>query len=152
VIGEKKKEERLFYYLRPEELIPQDHILRLIHEHVEFSFIREKVKHLYSPTGRPSVDPEVMMRMLLVGYLFGITSERRLCDEVQMHVGYRWFVGLSLEDRVPDHSTFSKNRHGRFKQSGTYQQIFDQIVRQCVEKGLVSVSSFFSMRQNRRMK
>lgn len=138
MIGEKKKEERLFYYLRPEELIPQDHILRLIHEHVDFTFIRSKVKHLYSHTGRPSVDPEVMMRMLLVGYLFGISSERRLCDEVQMHVGYRWFVGLSLEDKVPDHSTFSKNRHGRFKQSVLYQEMFDEIVRQCVEKGLVT--------------
>lgn len=138
MIGEKDKEERLFYYLRPEELIPQDHILRLIHQHVDFSFIRAKVEPLYSHTGRPSVDPEVMMRMLLVGYLFGITSERRLCDEVQMHVGYRWFVGLSLQDRVPDHSTFSKNRHGRFKESGIYQEMFDEIVRQCVEKGLVS--------------
>lgn len=138
MIGEKKKEERLFYYLRPEELIPQDHILRLIHEHVEFSFIREKVKHLYSHTGRPSVDPEVMIRMLLVGYLFGITSERRLCDEVQMHLGYRWFAGLSLEEKVPDHSTFSKNRHGRFKESGIYQEMFDAIVRQCIEKGLVT--------------
>jgi len=83
-----------------------------------------------------------MLRMLLVGYLFGITSERRLCDEVQMHVGYRWFVGLSLEDRVPDHSTFSKNRHGRFSQSGVYHQIFDQIVTQCIEKGLVSGKHF----------
>ena len=142
MIGEKNKEEKLFYYLRPEELIPEDHILRLIHRHIDFSFIRSKVQHLYSHTGRPSVDPEVMMRMLLVGYLFGISSERRLCDEVQMHVGYRWFVGLSLEDRVPGHSTFSKNRHGRFKQSGTYQQIFDQIVRQCVEEGLVSGKHF----------
>lgn len=138
MIGEKSKEERLFYYLRPEDLIPEDHILRLIHEHVDFSFIREKVQHLYSHTGRPSVDPEVMMRMLLVGYLFGISSERRLCDEVQMHLGYRWFVGLSIEDKVPDHSTFSKNRHGRFKESGIYQEMFDAIVRQCIEQGLVS--------------
>jgi transposase len=138
VIGEKKKEERLFYYLRPEELIPEDHILRLIHQYVDFSFIRPKVEHLYSHTGRPSVDPEVMMRMILVGYLFGITSERRLCDEVRMHLGYRWFVGLSLEDTVLDHSTFSKNRHGRFKESAIYQEMFDEIVRQCIEKGLVS--------------
>lgn len=142
MIGERNKEEKLFYHLRPEELIPKDHILRLIDRYVEFSFLREKVKPLYSHTGRPSVDPEVMMRMLLVGYLFGISSERRLCDEVQMHVGYRWFVGLSLEDKVPDHSTFSKNRHGRFKESGVYQQIFDQIVTQCVEKGLVSGKHF----------
>ena len=112
MIGEKKKSDKLFYYLRPEELIPEDHILRLIHRYVDFGFIRPKVEHLYSSTGRPSIDPEVMMRMLLVGYLFGITSERRLCDEVGMHMGYRWFVGLSLEDKIPDHSTFSKNRQG----------------------------------------
>jgi len=138
VRGEKKKEEKLFYYFRPEELIPEDHILRLIDRYVDFSFIRPKVEHLYSDIGRPSVDPELMMRMLLVGYLFGFSSERRLCDEVRMHVGYRWFVGLSLDEKVPDHSTFSKNRHGRFKESRFYQQMFDQIVQQCMEKGLVS--------------
>jgi transposase len=138
VLGENKKEEKLFYYLRPEELIPEDHILRLIDQYVDFSFIRSKVEHLYSDIGRPSVDPELMMRMLLVGYLFGFSSERRLCDEVRMHVGYRWFVGLSLDEKVPDHSTFSKNRHGRFKESRIYQQVFDQIVQQCIEKGLVS--------------
>jgi len=138
VIGEKKREEKLFYYIRLDHLIPQDHILRLIDQHVDFSFIRSKVEHLYSHTARPSVDPEVMMRMLLVGYLFGITSERRLCDEVQMHLGYRWFVGLSPEDKVPDHSTFSKNRHGRFGESAVYQGMFDEIVRQCIEKGLVT--------------
>jgi transposase len=138
VLGEKKKEEKLFYYLRFEELIPEDHILRLVDQYVDFSFVRSKVEHLYSDTGRPSVDPELMMRMLLVGYLFGFSSERRLCDEVRMHVGYRWFVGLSLDDKVPDHSTFSKNRHGRFKESRIYQQMFDQIVQQCMEKGLVS--------------
>lgn len=138
MIGEKKKAEKLFYYLRPEELIPEDHILRLVDRYVDFSFIRPKVEHLYSDTGRPSVDPTVMMRMLVVGYLFGITSERRLCDEVRMHLGYRWFVGLALDDKVPDHSTFSKNRHGRFNGSGIYQQMFDEIVGQCIEKGLVS--------------
>jgi transposase len=138
VLGKKKKEEKLFYYIRPEELIPEDHILRLVDRYVDFSFVRPKVEHLYSDTGRPSVDPELMMKMLLVGYLFGFSSERRLCDEVRMHVGYRWFVGLSLDEKVPDHSTFSKNRHGRFKESRIYQQIFDQIVQQCIEKGLVS--------------
>lgn len=138
MIGSKKNEQKLFYYLHPEELIPEDHILRLIDNYVDFSFVRPRVEHLYSDTGRPSVDPDVMMRMLLVGYLFGITSERRLCDEVGMHLGYRWFVGLALDDKVPDHSTFSKNRHGRFKESGIYQHIFDQIVQQCIEKGLVT--------------
>lgn len=140
MLGENKKEEKLFYYFRPEELIPENHILRLVDRHVDFSFIRVRVEHLYSNTGRPSVDPELMMRMLLVGYLFGISSERRLCDEVGMHVGYRWFVGLALDDKVPDHSTFSKNRHGRFKESRIYQQIFDEIVQQCMDKGLVSGS------------
>jgi transposase len=140
VLGENKKEEKLFYYFRPEELIPENHILRLVDRYVDFSFVRPKVEHLYSSTGRPSVDPELMMRMLLVGYLFGISSERRLCDEVGMHVGYRWFVGLALDDKVPDHSTFSKNRHGRFKESRVYQQIFDEIVQQCIDKGLVSGS------------
>jgi transposase len=140
VLGENKKEEKLFYYFRPEELIPENHILRLIDRHVDFSFIRLKVEHLYSNTGRPSVDPELMIRMLLVGYLFGISSERRLCDEVGMHVGYRWFVGLALDDKVPDHSTFSKNRHGRFKESRIYQQVFDEIVQQCIDQGLVSGS------------
>jgi transposase len=138
VLGEKKKEEKLFYYFRPEELIPEDHILRLVDRYVDFSYVHPKVEHLYSNTGRPSIDPELMMRMLLVGYLFGISSERRLCDEVGMHVGYRWFVGLALDEKVADHSTFSKNRHGRFKESRIYQQIFDQIVQQCIENGLVS--------------
>jgi len=124
MLGEQTREEPLFYFLRVDELIRPDHILRLIDRYVDFAFIRPKVKPLYSHTGRPSVDPEVMLRMLLVGYLFGITSERRLCDEVQMHLGYRWFVGLSLHDPVPDHSTFSKNRHGRFQESGVYQEMF----------------------------
>jgi transposase len=138
MLGEQTREEPLFYFLRVDELIPPDHILRLIDRYVDFAFIRPTVKPLYSHTGRPSIDPEVMLRMLLVGYLFGITSERRLCDEVQMHLGYRWFVGLSLHDPVPDHSTFSKNRHGRFKESGIYQELFDEIVRQCLTHGLVS--------------
>jgi transposase len=106
VLGEKKKEQKLFYYLRPEELIPEDHILRLIDQYVDFSFVRTKVEHLYSDTGRPSVDPELMMRMLLVGYCYGIRHERRLCQEVALHLAYRWFCKLDLDDKVPHHSTF----------------------------------------------
>jgi len=107
VIGEKKKANKLFYYLRPEELIPEDHILRLIDRYVDFSFIRPRVEHLYSHTGRPSVDPDVMMRMLLLGYLFGISSERRLCDEVGMHMGiaglsaYLWRRRFPITRRFP---------------------------------------------------
>ena len=118
-------------------IFPEDHLLRLIHRYVDLAFIRKKVKHLYSHTGRPSIDPEVLLRMLLVGYLYGITSERRLCEEVKMHLGYRWFVGFSLEDKVPDHSTFSHNRHERFYESTLFQEIFDEIVSQCAAQGLV---------------
>jgi transposase len=128
----------MFYYVRIEDMIPANHLLRLVDKHVSLDFIREKVKHLYSHTGRPSVDPEIFLRMLLIGYLYGITSERRLCEEVKMHIGYRWFVGLNLEDKVPDHSTFSKNRHERFSESSLFQEIFDEIVNQCIAKGLLT--------------
>jgi transposase len=138
LLGEKRRSERIFYYVRMEDLVPENHLLRLIDKHVDFSFVRAKMKDLYSHTGRPSIDPEVLIRMLLVGYLYGITSERRLCEEVGMHVGYRWFVGLNLEDKVPDHSTFSKNRHERFSESGLFQEIFDEVVKQCIQKGLVT--------------
>jgi transposase len=138
LLGKNPRIEPMFYYVRMEEIVPENHLLRLVDKHIDLSFIRDKVKHLYSHTGRPSIDPEVLLRMLLIGYLYGITSERRLCEEVQMHIGYRWFVGLSLEDKVPDHSTFSKNRHERFSESGMFQELFDEIVRQCVSKGLLT--------------
>ena len=96
MLGETQRKEPMFYYIRIEEMIPENHLLRLVDKHIELSFIREKVKHLYSHTGRPSIDPEILLRMLLIGYLYGITSERRLCEEVKMHIGYRWFVGLNF--------------------------------------------------------
>ena len=137
MLGKKDKREEIFHYFRMNDLVPDGHILKLIDKYVDFSFVREKAEHLYSNTGRPSVDIELMARMLLVGYLFGIKSERRLCEEVGMHVGYRWFVGLNMGDKVPDHSTFSKNRRGRFEGSGIWEEIFDEIVRRCIEAGLV---------------
>jgi len=136
--GSKRTEEPAFYYFRMHMLVPEGHILKLVDKHVDFSFVREKTAHLYSEIGRPSVDPVLMVKMLLVGYLFGITSERRLCEEVGMHVGYRWFVGLNMEDKVPNHSTFSKNRHGRFRESGVWEEIFEEVVKQCIAAGLVS--------------
>jgi transposase len=138
LLGENQRKEPMFYYVRMEEMVPEDHLLRGIDKHIDFSFIQEKVRHLYSHTGRPSIDPEVLLRMLLIGYLYGITAERRLCEDVKMHIGYRWFVGLNLEDKVPDHSTFSKNRHDRFSESDLFQQIFDAIVQQCIDKGLLT--------------
>jgi len=138
MMGKKTEQPPLFYYINIRNMIPKNHILRLINKYIDFSFIRKRAKHLYSSTGRPSIDPEVLLRMLLIGYLYGIASERRLCEEVSMHVGYRWFTGLNLDDKVPDHSTFSKNRHNRFKESGIFQSIFDEIVERCIDKGLVS--------------
>lgn len=138
MLGEKQRSEPMFYYIRMEDIIPENHLLRLIDKHIDFSFIRKKVKHLYSHTGRPSIDPDVLLRMLLIGYLYGITSERRLCEEIKMHIGYRWFVGLNLEDTIPDHSTFSKNRHERFAENKIFHEIFDEIVNQCISKGLVT--------------
>jgi transposase len=127
----------LFYYFRLEDQIPKDHLLRVIDEQIDLSFVRERVKGLYSATGRPSIDPEVLLRLLLVGYLYGITSERRLLEEVRMHLAYRWFTRLDFEQEIPDHSTFSKNRHGRFRESGVFREVFEEIVRRCLQAGLV---------------
>lgn len=135
--GKQSREEGLFTYVRLEELVPQEHILRAIDRWIDFSSIEEKTRGLYSHTGRPSVDPEVLIRMLVVGYLYGLTSERRLCQEVQLNLAYRWFCGLRLEDKVPDHSTFSKNRYGRFGESGLFRSLFEEVVRQAVAHGLV---------------
>ena len=91
MLGEHEKTEPLFYYMKIDDLVPEDHLLKLVDRYVDFGFVKDRVKHLYSHTGRPSIDPEVLVRMLLIGYLYGIVSERRLCEEVKMHLGYRWF-------------------------------------------------------------
>ena len=101
----------LFYEFSLEDHVPQDHLLRSIDRFVDLSSIRAHLSNFYSHTGRPSIDPELLIRMLLVGYFFGIRSERRLCEEVHLNLAYRWFCRLDLADRIPDHSTFSKNRH-----------------------------------------
>ena len=136
-MGQQPRTESLFYYFRLEDQIPKDHLLRIIDEQVDLSFVRKRVKGLYSATGRPSIDPEVLLRLLLLGYLYGISSERRLLEEVRMHLAYRWFTRLGFEQEIPDHSTFSKNRHGRFRQSGVFREVFEEIVRRCVNAGLV---------------
>jgi transposase len=103
---------------------------------VGFAFVRERLKQSYSETGRPSIDPELLLRILLIGYLYGITSERKLVGELRMHLAWRWFTGLGFEQEIPHHS-FSKNRHGRFQESRLFDELFEQIARQCVEVGLV---------------
>ena len=137
MMGQQARMESLFYYFRLEDQIPEGHLLRLIDRHVDLSFVREWLKSFYSSTGRPSIDPEVLLRLLLVGYLYGITSERRLLEDVKMHLAYRWFTRLGFDQEIPDHSTFSKNRHGRFRQSGVFREVFEEIVRRCLEAGLV---------------
>jgi transposase len=137
MMGQQPREECLFYSFRLEDQIPETHLLRLIDRYVDFSFVRDRLQPFYSPTGRPSIDPEVLLRLLLVGYLYGISSERRLLEEVRMHLAYRWFTRLGLGQEAPDHSTFSKNRHGRFRQAGVFREVFEEIVRRCMAAGLV---------------
>lgn len=132
----------LFYEFSLEDHVPQDHLLRSIDRFVDLTGIRAHLADFYSHTGRPSVDPELLIRMLLVGYCFGIRSERRLCEEVHLNLAYRWFCRLDLNDRVPDHSTFSKNRHGRFRESELLRHLFEMTVARCITEGLVSGQRF----------
>ena len=124
---------QLLYNFNLDELVPQDHLLRHIDGFLDLSAVRAHLQPYYSYRGRPSVDPELLMRMLIVGYCYGIRSERRLCEEVQLNLAYRWFCRLSIEDKVPDHSTFSKNRHGRFRESETLRFVFEQVVERCID-------------------
>src|SRR5260370_6034350 len=136
MMGHHARSEALFYYFRLEDQVPEKHLLRLIEKHISFEFVREQLKDSYSETGRPSIDPELLLRILLLGYLYGITSERRLVEELRMYLAWRWFTGLGFDQEIPYHSTFSKNRHGRFQESKLFEQLFEQGVRQCVEVGL----------------
>jgi transposase len=135
-------QNRLFYSFNLEQYVPPDHLLRGIDRFLDLGDLRQHLAPFYSHTGRPSVDPELMMRMLLVGYCFGIRSERRLCEEVHLNLAYRWFCRLGLEDAVPDHSTFSKNRHGRFRESEVFRHVFEGVVRRCMSEGLVRGEGF----------
>ena len=137
MMGHHARSESLFYYFRLEDQVPENHLLRLIDTHIDFSFVREQLKDSYSDTGRPSIDPELLLRIVLIGYLYGITSERKLVEELRMHLAWRWFTGLGFYQEIPHHSTFSKNRHGRFQESKLFEQMFERIVAQCLEAGLV---------------
>ena len=133
---------RFFYDFCLDDHVPKDHQLRGIDRHLDLDGIRTALKPFYSITGRPSIDPELMIRMLLVGYCLGIRSERRLCEEVHLNLAYRWFCRLGLDGKVPDHSTFSKNRHGRFRESDILRQLFESIVERCMAEGLVGAEGF----------
>jgi len=135
-------QDRLFYEFCLEDRIPADHFLRKIDAVLDLSWLRGELAPYYSHTGCPSIDPELLIRMLLVGYCYSIRSERRLCAEVEMNLAYRWFCRLGLEDRVPDHSSFSVNRHGRFRDSDILRHVFESAVRGCMDTGLVGGEGF----------
>src|ERR671910_2199525 len=132
----------LFYNFSLDAHVPADHLLRSVDRFVDLSEVRREPAPFYSLMGRPSVDPELMIRMLIIGYCFGIRSERRLCEEVHLNLAYRWFCRLGLDGGVPDHSTFSKNRHGRFRESDLLRRLFETVVRRCINEGLVGGEGF----------
>jgi transposase len=137
-------QSQLFYLFNLEKRIPERHLLRRINPIVGriLGEFREKLRPYYSEIGRPSIDPELMVRMLIVGYCYGIRFERKLCEEVGLHLAYRWFCRLDLDDKLPDHSTFSVNRHGRFRDSDLFRQVFEAVVRACMNAGLVKGEAF----------
>jgi len=135
-------QDRLFYSFNLDDHVPRSHLLRGIDRFFDLGELRHHLAPFYSHTGRPSIDPELMIRMLIVGYCFGIRSERRLCEEVQLNLAYRWFCRLDLDAAVPDHSTFSKNRHGRFRESDAFRHVFESVLRRCMSEGLVGGEGF----------
>lgn len=132
----------LFYAFNLDEHVPANHLLRGIDRFLDLSELHAHLSPHYSHTGRPSIDPGLLIRMLIVGYCFGIRSERRLCEEVHLNLAYRWFCRLGLEDPIPDHSTFSKNRHGRFRDNDTLRFVFEQVLARCLSEGLVGGEGF----------
>ena len=143
MMGERQVDQgSLFYEFSLERHVPADHLLRAIDRFVDLGDLRVRLAAFYSSMGRPSIDPELLIRMLLIGYCHGIRSERRLCEEVHLNLAYRWFCRLGLDGEVPDHSTFSKNRHGRFRDSDLMRHLFETVLRRCIAEGLVGGEGF----------
>jgi transposase len=143
MMGEKAGAQgQLFYQFNLDDVVPVDHMLRKIDAVLDLSDLRVRLAPFYSHTGRPSIDPELMIRMLLIGYCYGIRSERRLCEEVRLNLAYRWFCRLSLEQTIPDHSAFSRARHGRFRDADILRRVFETTVSTCMDKGLVGGEGF----------
>jgi transposase len=142
MMGIQAEPARLFYNFCLDDHVPADHILRRIDRFLDLASARSALKPFYSTMGRPSIDPDLMMRMLIVGYCMGIRSERRLCEEVHLNLAYRWFCKLGLDGKVPDHSTFSHNRHGRFRDSDILRHLFETVLQRCIAEGLVGGEGF----------
>lgn len=142
-MGRRKSEQaRLFYAFDLEAIVPDDHQVRQIAGVLDLSWVRTELAPHYSHTGRPSVDPELMIRMLILGYVFAIRSERALCREVQLNLAYRWFCGLGIEDVIPDHSVFTRARNERFRQHDVFRRVFERVVSACIQADLVGGSGF----------
>jgi transposase len=135
-------QEHLFYEFRLDEAVPDDHLVRKIAAVLDLSWVHAELAPYYPRIGRPSIDPELMIRMLIVGYVFAIRSERQLCREVQVNLAYRWFCELGLEDPIPDHSAFSRARNERFRESGIFRRVFERVVGTCIDAGLVGGEAF----------
>lgn len=142
MMGTQTAPEHLFYDFCLDDHVPDDHLLRRIDRFLDLDSVHQELAGHYSHIGRPSIDPRLMIRMLIVGYCFAIRSERRLCEEVHLNLAYRWFCRLGLNGRVPDHSTFSVNRNGRFRESNILRHVFETVVRRCMTEGLVGGEGF----------
>src|SRR5271155_3770326 len=143
MMGRLKSEQvQLFYQFNLEDAVPDDHLVRRIDAALDLSWLRSELAAHYSSMGRPSIDPELMIRMLVVGYVFAIRSERLICREVQVNLAYRWFCELGIEDAIPDHSVFCRARHERFRDSDALRRVFEGVVAKCIAAGLVGGEAF----------
>jgi len=135
-------QDQFFYSFDLDEVVPPDHLVRQIDSVLDLSWVHKELSPYYSHTGRPSIDPELMIRMLIVGYVFALRSERQLCAEVQVNLAYRWFCKLGIEDNIPDHSVFCRARHERFRESDALRRVFEGVVAMCIAAGLVGGEAF----------
>src|SRR6266481_4709145 len=135
-------QEQFFYSFRLDEAVPDDHLVRKIAAVLDLSWVHSELAPFYPTMGRPSIDPVLMIRMLIIGYVFAIRAERALCREVQVNLAYRWFCGLSIEETVADNSAFSRARKERFRASGIFRCVFDRVVETCLAAGLVGGEGF----------
>lgn len=142
MLGTQKAHARLFYDFDLGTHISENHLVRGIDRFLDLRELHADLRGFYSHTQRPSIDPELIIRMLVIGYVMGIRSERRLCQEVHLNLAYRWFCRLGLEDKIPDHSTFSKLRHGKFRESDLFRRLFEDVVATCIAEGLVGGTGF----------
>jgi len=143
MMGRRKDGQGQFFYsFNLDEVVPPDHLVRQVDGVLDLAWVHKELAPYYSHTGRPSIDPVLMIRMLIVGYLFAIRSERRLCAEVQVNLAYRWFCKLGIEDKIPDHSVFSRARHERFRESDALRRVFEGVVAMCIAAGLVGGEAF----------